>query len=78
MSVTPAAGTYLVWFTGSVDHSANGGSIEMSIYAGGAQNAASWFDYRIESGNATHIDTTSRAPCTMHLGLPVVPDENRM
>lgn len=41
MTITPASGTYLVWFTGSVDHSANNGSIELSIYSAGSQVAAS-------------------------------------
>lgn len=41
MTVTPASGTYLVWFTGSVENSSDTSITYMSIYAGGAQNAAS-------------------------------------
>lgn len=41
MTITPASGTYLVRFTGSVDHSANNATADMSIYAGGVQTAAS-------------------------------------
>ena len=41
MTLTPASGTYLVRFTGSVDHSSSNAVTEMSIYSGGAQVAAS-------------------------------------
>ena len=41
MTLTPAAGTYMVWFTGSVDHSSNNSSIFTSIYNGGTQVASS-------------------------------------
>ena len=41
MTITPASGTYLVWFHGSSSHSANGANIFESIYAGGSQVAAS-------------------------------------
>lgn len=43
MTVTPAAGTYLVFFTGSCYQGTTGAGlwIEVSIYAGGSQNGAS-------------------------------------
>jgi hypothetical protein len=41
MTLTPAAGTYTVFFTGSVDHSANNGDIDTSVYSGGVQVASS-------------------------------------
>ena len=41
MTLTPVAGTYAVWFTGSVAHSVFGSSIFTSIYSGGVQFAAS-------------------------------------
>ncbi len=57
---TPPAGTYMVWFTGSVDHSANNGSIETSIYAGGVQVAAS---ERTWARGAGQGDVTSSFVC---------------
>jgi hypothetical protein len=41
MTVTPEAGTYLVWFQGSLQHSSTNDSIFTSIYSGGVQVAAS-------------------------------------
>lgn len=41
MTLTPAAGTYLVSFTGSVEVSSAGATTFPSIYAGGTQEAAS-------------------------------------
>lgn len=41
MTVTPAAGTYAVWFSGSIEHSSNNSTINLSIYSGGSQVAAS-------------------------------------
>jgi hypothetical protein len=41
MTITPASGTYLVTFTGSVDHSSNNSTINASIYSGGVQSASS-------------------------------------
>lgn len=41
MSVTPPAGTYLVWFTGDVTASVNSSTMTMSVYAGGVQAATS-------------------------------------
>ena len=35
MTLTPGAGTYLVWFSGSIEHSANNEDITGSIYVGG-------------------------------------------
>jgi len=40
-TVTPVAGDYLVWFSGEVFGSVNGGLISASIYFGGVQEAAS-------------------------------------
>jgi hypothetical protein len=36
MSITPGAGTYLVWFSASVEHDTNTGNVQLSIYANGA------------------------------------------
>jgi len=52
MTLTPAAGTYLVWFTGSISHGANGESIYASIYYGVNQVAAS--ERRYQRGNQAH------------------------
>lgn len=41
MTITPASGTYLVWFSGSTDHSANSATIDLSIYSGGTIQASS-------------------------------------
>jgi hypothetical protein len=41
MTLTPAAGTYMVFFGGSVDSSINNTTMLMSIYSGGVQVAAS-------------------------------------
>ena len=41
MTVTPAAGIYLITFRGSVDHSINGSDITMSLYNDGSRNDAS-------------------------------------
>jgi len=51
MSITPAAGTYVVRFSGSVSNSNNGKDIFVSIYSGGVQNAAS--ERRYHRGNLT-------------------------
>jgi hypothetical protein len=43
MTITPAAGTYLAFFTGAIYETVNGTGpvVTMSIYAGGAQIASS-------------------------------------
>lgn len=41
MTLTPAAGTYAVWFQGSIQHSSNNDSVYTSIYLDGSQIAAS-------------------------------------
>lgn len=46
MTVTPAAGTYVVFFQGSLQHSANDQSIFTSIYSAGVQVAASEREFR--------------------------------
>jgi hypothetical protein len=46
MTVTPVSGTYLVWFTGSVDNSTTNSSIFTSIYSNGAQVASSERNFR--------------------------------
>ena len=51
MSITPAAGTYIVRFSGSVSNANNGNFVYVSIYAGGVQNAASERQYK--RGNQT-------------------------
>lgn len=35
MTLTPPAGTYLVWFSGGADHSAQSVAVVVSIYVGG-------------------------------------------
>jgi len=46
MTLTPAAGTYLVLFTGSVESSSAGASVFISIYSGGVQVGASEREFR--------------------------------
>lgn len=41
MTITPAAGTYLVLFSTWLTHSTGNASVTMSIYSGGVQKAAS-------------------------------------
>lgn len=41
MTLTPASGTYMVWFTTSIDSNTNNSTVSVSIYAAGAQVAAS-------------------------------------
>jgi len=41
MTLTPAAATYRVFFTGSITHNQRGPEINMSVYAGGTKNSAS-------------------------------------
>lgn len=41
MTITPAAGTYLVWFSSTVESSSIVDTMFMSIYSGGVQVAAS-------------------------------------
>lgn len=41
MTLTPAAGTYLAMFSTTASHSSTGATISFSLYAGGAQAAAS-------------------------------------
>jgi len=53
MSITPGAGTYLVWFTGSVSHGTNNGSVFPSIYAAGAQVPASERQYNRANSSMT-------------------------
>lgn len=50
MTLTPPAGTYQVWFSGTVDHSMTDESIFPSIYAGGVQAAASERPWRRGAG----------------------------
>jgi hypothetical protein len=41
MTLTPASGTYMVWFTGTYDNSVKGNDVICSIYAGGSRENAS-------------------------------------
>lgn len=41
MTITPVAGTYLVWFSTTVDHSAQSVAVVVSIYSGGTLKADS-------------------------------------
>lgn len=41
MTLTPAAGSYLTWFSTTVDHSNQSVAVVVSIYVGGVQNTAS-------------------------------------
>jgi hypothetical protein len=64
MTLTPAAGTYEVWFSGSVSHNSNGESIFISIYSNGLQVAAS--ERRYNRGNqATGSGFTCMAKVTV-------------
>lgn len=65
MTTTPAAGTYLVWFTGTVENSNAGGIAFMSIYSGGVQVAAS--EREIDApGSSESSDFTSMARTTVN------------
>ena len=50
MTLTPASGTYLVWFASSVSHSNNSADIFLSIYSGGSQVAPS--EQKCRPGNS--------------------------
>lgn len=41
MTLTPTAGTYFVWFAGSINNNTNNTGMNVSIYSGGTQVAAS-------------------------------------
>jgi hypothetical protein len=41
MTITPVAGTYMVWFSGSVENNTNAAITFISIYGGGVQVASS-------------------------------------
>ena len=58
MTITPAAGTYMVWFSSSINHGTNGGTIDVAIYSGGTidqQSARHFGNYR--NGQTTGIAT---------------------
>ena len=52
MTITPTAGTYMVWFASSVQNSGGSTDIFMSIYAGGVQVAAS--EVRADQSAGSH------------------------
>lgn len=58
MTLTPGAGTYIVWWTGSVTNSNNNGSDFMSVYANGVQAASSERTY-----NRANTSTTNSFAC---------------
>jgi hypothetical protein len=60
MTITPISGRYKVWFSGAVNHSSNGGSSEMSIYAAGVKNDPS--ERRMKRG-AGQGDVTTAFCC---------------
>lgn len=39
MTLTPDAGTYLVWFSANVEHSKNRSAVRLHVYAGGSEEA---------------------------------------
>ena len=53
MTLTPPAGTYLVWFTGSVETTPGNTMAFMSIYSGGSQVGSSEREYRRPAGQST-------------------------
>jgi len=58
MTITPAAGMYMVWFSSSINHGTNGGTIDVAIYSGGTidqQSARHFGNYR--NGQTTGIAT---------------------
>lgn len=57
MTITPASGTYMVWFTGSVGHTANA-SIFTSIYSGGVKITPSERRFSNGSGTASSVRST--------------------
>jgi hypothetical protein len=56
MSITPVAGTYLVWFSGAIRNTAATATIHCSIYSGGAKSSASERDW---SAQGAQMDTTA-------------------
>ena len=54
---TPPAGTYMVWFTGSVDHSSSNDDIFTSIYSGGVQVASSERQWH-RGGNQANVTSS--------------------
>lgn len=66
MTLTPAAGTYLVWFTGSVDHSANNATMFLSIYLGGVQEASSEREFGRGAGQG---DVTNSFACAARVSV---------
>lgn len=58
MTLTPPAGTYLVWFSGDWANTNNGNTGTMSIYAGGTQVLASEVpSYRTSAGAVANFST---------------------
>jgi len=51
MTITPASGTYLVWFASSTCNTNNGKYVYMSIWSGGGQVIASQLQMQTITGN---------------------------
>lgn len=65
MTLMPASGNYLVWFSGSVVSGSNGASISMSIYAAGSQLTASEEKY-LRGNQAIHVPFCCVAKVTVN------------
>lgn len=61
LTITPAAGTYKVWLTGTVENNAKGASVRVSIFAGGTESASSRCEPEQESGSS---DQQQAVGCT--------------
>lgn len=60
MTITPVAGTYLVWFSTTVDHSAQSVAVVVSIYVGGTLKTDS---VRSPVPRFNGIGANSLSPC---------------
>lgn len=69
MTITPAAGTYLVWFSSTVDHSNQAVLITASIYSGGSLSAAS---ARAVMPRFNGIGADTLSPCVATNGIVTV------
>lgn len=69
MTITPVAGTYMVWFSSYVDHSAQSVAVVVSIYSGGTLKTDS---VRAPVPRFNALGAQSLAPCVATQGLVIV------
>lgn len=66
MTLTPASGTYMAVFNGSIGFSTGNQNVIASLYVGGTQQTETV--RTVNPGNATGL-TTSWTPGTLHIGV---------